>query len=101
MKNLNLNLNLDPKAIARALGRYKNLAVILLVLALFGYTGYQISHIVGVQADQAYLEQQKAESKTTSLKINKDTIEQLKGLKSSGDTSIPVNIGKQNPFSLN
>lgn len=100
--NMNIDLkNINPKAVLAALARYRNLAVTLIVLALFGFTGYQISHIAGVQADQAYLTQQKNQRKTTSLKVNKNTIEQLKNLKSSGDTSIPVNVGKQNPFSLN
>ena len=98
---MNMNLNFDPKALLASLSRYKNLSITLVVIALFGFTGYQISHIVGVQPDEAYLEMQKAKAKTTSLKVNKDTIQQLKDLKSSGDTSIPVNAGKQNPFSLN
>jgi predicted negative regulator of RcsB-dependent stress response len=99
--NLNLKLEYNPKAIMAFANKYLGVAVMLIIAGLFGFTGYQISRITGIQADQKYLELQKDTVKTTTLKVNKDTLDQLKNLKSGGDTSIPVNTGKQNPFSLN
>lgn len=100
--NNNIHLSdLNPKKLLAVLLRHKNFLTTLAVLSLFGFTGYQISQITAVEPDSAYMTIKEKETKTTNLKVNKDAVDQITNLKPSGDTSIPVNVGKANPFSLN
>jgi hypothetical protein len=99
--NLNGSIsNINPKAILGIAARYRNLVVILIIAGLLGYTGYQISRITSIQADPAYMAAQKGKDKVTSLKINKSILEQLQKLRPAGTSSAPVNVGKQDPFTL-
>ena len=93
-----MNQSLNLKQITDIIIAKRGMLIFLLVIALFGYTGFQISRITSVQPDQAYISAQKKSS--VSLKGNKATIENLKALRSSGDTSIPINVGKHNPFTF-
>jgi hypothetical protein len=98
--NTSLNLKFNPAAVGRYLARHQRFWSILIVLGLLGFTGYQISRIFGVQPDQIYLSQQQSSAKVPSLRISKSTLSQLKALQPAGDISIPLNVGKQDPFSL-
>lgn len=99
---LNANLSdINPRELARSVLRYRGTFITLLIIGLLGYAGYQISRITGVQPDQAYLAQQQKNHRTAAkLKVNKDVITGLKQLQSSGDTTVPINPGKHDPFSL-
>lgn len=100
--NLNANLSdINPKELLATLQRSSKTIVTLIIIGLIGFTGYRISQITAVQPDQAYMQSQKDADSVTSLKVNKDTINQIKSLQSSGDTSVPINPGKYNPFTPN
>ncbi len=98
--DLHFNFNFDWMVIVRLLSRYRVFLTILVVIGLFGFTGYQLSGLFAVQPDQAYLTQQQATAKIPNLKSNKTVIDQIKQLQPGGDTSIPLTVGTQNPFSL-
>jgi hypothetical protein len=98
--NMNLSFNLDPAAILRFLAARRVLVTIMAVVALLGYTGYQISQITAVQPDQAYISQQQGKAKTANLKASKPIVTQLKLLQSPPIPAAPSAVGKQNPFSL-
>ncbi len=101
--NLNMNISLsslDPKLLLPALKRISGPAVTLVIILLVGYTAYQVSRITSVQADVAYMEANKKNHKTPSLKINQETMKQLKSLAPAGDTNVPVVTGKDDPFRL-
>lgn len=101
--NLNMNLSLssfDPKLLLPALKRISGPAVTLVIVLLVGYTAYQISRITSVQPDVAYMEANKKDHKTPSLKINQETMKQLKSLTPAGDVTVPVVTGKDDPFRL-
>lgn len=93
--------DLDPRKLLNLLVRHKSFITTLVVLSLFGFTGYQVSQITAIEPDAAYMSLKEKENKTTSLRVNKEALDQIINLKPSGDTSIPVNVGKSNPFSLN
>lgn len=99
--NLKANISLSSAQLLPLLNRSKRIIVLVVAVGLIGYTGYQISQITAVGPDEAYLTQATAKQKVPNLKSNKDTVQQLKTLHSAGDTSIPINPGKHNPFSLN
>jgi hypothetical protein len=104
--NMNMKLNLgsfDIKRIGLMLLGYRKLFITLAIVGLLGYTGYQISRITAVQPDKAYLDAKKEDKQAAvpNLRISKDVQERLRSLQSAGDTSIPVNVGKSNPFTLN
>lgn len=98
--NLSMNLNLDPKQLMPVFKGTIRPLTIIIALGLIGYTGYQISQVTSVQPDTAYMEANRQNHKTPSLKINQDTLRQLKSLTPAGDTSIPVEAGKNDPFQL-
>ncbi|HUC20954.1 MAG TPA: hypothetical protein VMR98_05705 [Candidatus Polarisedimenticolaceae bacterium] len=92
--------DLNPAKLLPIVKRYRRIAILLLIGCLFGYTGYQISGISNAKPDQAYLHLHENDLKVPNFKIYAKTLEQLSQLDSSGDTSIPIKPGKQNPFSL-
>ena len=99
--SMNISLsNLDPKMMLPALKRISGPAITLVIVILVGYTAYQISRITSVQPDVAYMELNKKDHKTPSLKINQETMKQLKALAPAGDTNVPVVTGKDDPFRL-
>lgn len=98
---MNQDISLNPKQLLVQLGHYRTTLTILTIIGLLGYTGYQISHIAAVQPNQAYISVQQKTSKVPNLRVNKQVISQLKQLQSSGDATIQVTTGKQDPFSLN
>ena len=99
--NMNISLsNLDPKILLPAIKRISGPLVTLLIIGLVGYTAYQISRITSVQPDAAYMEANRKDHKTTSLRINQETMRQLESLKAAGDTTVPVVTGKDDPFRL-
>jgi Na+/H+ antiporter NhaC len=98
--NQNLNLNLSPAALLSAFRRYYPIAISVVTVGLVLYTGYQISQATSVAPDQAYLQTVKKKQKTVNLKANKKTLEALQQLQSAGNTTPHVNLGKNNPFSL-
>lgn len=99
--SMNISLsNLDPKMMLPALKRISGPAVTLVIVVLVGYTAYQISRVTTVQPDVVYMEANKNNHKTTSLKINQETMKQLKSLAPAGDTNVPVVTGKDDPFRL-
>lgn len=100
---LSMNISLssfDPKTLLPAVKRVIGPAITLVIVALVGYTAYQISRITTVQPDTAYMEANKKSHKTPSLKINQETMKQLKNLTPAGDTTVPVVTGKDDPFRL-
>lgn len=98
--NLSMNLSLDPKQLMPVFRGAIRPLTIMVALGLIGYTGYQISRVTSIQPDIAYMETNRQNHKTPSLKINQDTLRQLKSLVPAGDTSIPVEAGKNDPFQL-
>ena len=94
------NISFDLKPIIESVQRFKSLAVTLLVVGLFGYTAYQISLITAVEPDAAYLQANEKESAVPNFKRNKATIDEIRQLKSSGDTRVDTAAGKGDPFSL-
>lgn len=98
---MNQAISLNPKQLLAWLSRSRTILSVLVMVGLLGYTGYQISHITAVQPDQAYISVQQKTTKVPNLRVNKQVISQLKQLQSSGDTTIQVTTGKQDPFSLN
>ncbi len=96
-----MNSSIDIKQLQYAFSRHRGSLAFAIVMALVAYTGWQVSQMTAVQPDQAYIEAQTAQLKTTTLRPNKVTIQKLKELQPAGDTSVPVSIGKQNPFTLN
>ncbi len=98
---MNANLHLDLKQLSPLFLRYRASIATLIILGLVGYTGIQISRVTSVQPDQAYLQAQQSNTKTTTLRIDKQTLDQLRALKPAGDTNVPVTVGKENPFTLN
>ena len=98
--NMNLKLDLNPKALLKLLENYSRTIIFFTAIALIAYTGFQISRVTGVQADQSYVEKNREKSKVTNLKVDKQALDQIKSLRSSGDTTVPTGSGKFNPFSL-
>jgi hypothetical protein len=98
--NTNLSFKLDPTALLQFLAARRILVTIVVVVGLLGYTGYQISQIIAVQPDQAYISQQQGKAKTADLKVSKPIIAQLQQLQSPPIPAAPATIGTQNPFSL-
>lgn len=92
--------DLNPKKLLPILLRYKTLLVTLVVVSLLGFTAYQISQITSVEPDPAYLQAKEKESKATSLRIDKKTLEAVTQLSPNGAAPAPVNVGKSNPFSF-
>lgn len=92
--------DLNPKKLLPMLLRYKTLIVTLVVVSLLGFTAYQISQITSVEPDPAYLRAKEKDSKATSLRIDKKTLEAVTQLSPNGPTPAPVNVGKSNPFSF-
>ncbi|TAK89200.1 hypothetical protein EPO04_03835 [Patescibacteria group bacterium] len=92
--------DLNPKKLLPLALRYKTLLTTLVVVALFGFTAYQISQITSVEPDPVYLQAKEKEAKTAGLKINKQTLDQVTKLDSSAGSTTPVNVGKSNPFSF-
>ncbi len=92
--------DLNPLKLAKALKHYVRPLIWLIVVGLFCYSGYQISQISKIGPDPGYLQANQNKQKVINLKSNQAVINELRTLNSSGDTTIPINPGKHNPFSL-
>jgi hypothetical protein len=102
--NMNLNLKsikLPTQISPRQLRQARRITTILVVLGLVGYTGYQVSQIISVPADQVYLQEQSQALEGIKLKVSAQTIQDLSQLKPAGDTAVPIQTGKEDPFSSN
>ncbi|HVE81140.1 MAG TPA: hypothetical protein VNA68_03340 [Candidatus Dormibacteraeota bacterium] len=64
------------------------------------YTLYQISLITTIGPDQAYLEKQKENIKTTQLKVDQKTIEAIRNLVPARESDLSPTGGKSDPFSF-
>ncbi len=98
--NLNFSINFNPTAARKLIARYYRVVIGFAVLVLVGFTGYQLSRVVAVQPDAAYLTIQEQTVRTPSLRSSKTVLLQLQKLQSAGSTTNPVTVGKQDPFSL-
>ncbi len=92
--------SLNPAKLLAVFKQYHRLIVLLIIGCLFAYTGYRISQINSAQPDQAYINTHKNDLAVPNFKAYSNTLQQLRELDSSGDTTIPIRPGKQNPFSL-
>ena len=99
--NTSISFKLPTKISPRQLTQARRLLTILVVLGLVGYTGYQVSQVTAVEADQVYLQSQSEQLSSIKLKISPQTVQDLAKLKPAGDTSVPVQSGKEDPFSAN
>lgn len=96
--NKNLSLNIDIKVLLRALARIRLLAITLAIIALAGYTLYQISLITAISPDEATLAAEREKVDAARIKFDTQTIQAIgrqNQITASPDIS---NLGKSDPF---
>jgi hypothetical protein len=98
---MNQQIHFNVASLTAAFMQIRTMLTILVVVGLFGYTGYQISRISGVQPSQGYVALQESQKKVPNLHVNASEIKQIEQLQSPGSTTIQVTTGKQDPFSFN
>ena len=81
------------------LNKLRGFLILLVVIGLFGYAAYQVSRIVAVAPDAAYLEKAKGDASATVIKLDVKAVEGLKNLVPV-DVKVDLsNVGKSDPFS--
>src|SRR4051812_23017044 len=98
--NLNESISLGDlnfKKLLPLLARYQKGIVSLVLLALIGYTGYQLSRVMSVPPAPAYAVN--PATKLPSLKFQPTLIKRLQALQNPGGSDNAVPIGKTDPFS--
>lgn len=100
MKMPNPKLNLSSlKVVPRLIGRYGGFLIGTGLLALVGYTAYQISQIASISSDRAYIESEIDKANQKRIKLDTKTLEQVRAQTELDLRSDLSNLGKGDPFS--
>ncbi len=95
---MNITLKLDKKALLGVLGRYRILIVTLIVVALAGYTVYQISLITSISPDEATVTAERAQIDAARIKFDTATIQAITKQTQVTTSSDLSKLGKTDPF---
>lgn len=95
---MKMKINIQLKPILAFLAKYQALLVIVAVLALCGYTGYQISLVVAVTPTAANLEAAQEQQKSTAVHFDNVTIDAIVHQKNVVVAPNLNNLGTTNPF---
>jgi hypothetical protein len=91
---------MNANQIIKPLTKFRGLIAGVIIIAVLSYTAYLASSIFNVGPDAAYLQEQQKSAQTTSLKVPPDSLQKIKSLQEPGNTNIPIQLGKGDPFSL-
>lgn len=96
--NMNLKLSINPKQLLGLIKKSQGFLVLVAVIAICGYTAYQISLVVAIAPDKATIEAEKKTAEDTSVKFDMKTISAI-----TQQTNVAVSpnlsgIGTSNPF---
>ena len=95
-------MKIDTASLTKLLDRLKaarNFILTLTVLSTIGYTAYQVSRVVNLEADQASIEAEQEKLRASRVRFDKATIEELNSRSSTPKQPNLSNLGKADPFS--
>lgn len=80
--------------------RFQAFIMLLLLIGVVGYTMSQVSQVVNVTPNQAYVNSQTQSLDSTAIKFNQTTINAVQQLTPVNVNSSPGQVGKSDPFNF-